>query len=372
MSQNDSNSHFHFPTLVDTSTAPKGRNDALTYRAQLAHYKELSLPALKSQRQRSFPGLQNYLFAGLGAETVEENRTMREKLAEYASVSRTQRSLDEELSDVNDEEICRKLQEQGVKLNSLIARKARIRMVSAYTEERAATTKEVQYCGKIRCKGMPLALIVTVLVKQGVGSSYMYFSFTAERPDYQNYDKVVLLNKSHMTITFTEKPPKGRNFTHEWVYFSLESEKECRMTFECSFGKGRAKCNPSGVEEAEGRCTGDGEIGERGAECEGRGADAWADIGGPFEAAQVSGGGEGDLEEEKAERAEKLGTAAQGGAGQSTAASRTQSTHNHCHWPREMGEGKAVEAEGKQRFGHAQIPSKPQAASHETVCRNLQ
>lgn len=331
MSQNNSDSHFHFPTLVDTSTAPKGRNDALTYRAQLARYKDLSLPALKSQRQSSFPGLQNYLFSGLGVETMEENRTMREKLAEYASASKTQRNLDEELGEVNDEEICRKLQEQGVKLNSLIARKARIRTVLAYTEERAATTKEVQYCGKIRCKGMPLALIVTALVRQGVGSSYMYFSFTAERPDYQNYDKVVLLNKSHMTVTFTEKPPKGRNFTHEWVYFSLESEKECRLTFECSFGKGRAESHRSGVEEAKGRRAGDGEIGARGAECTGRGANAWTDIGGSFETAQVSGGGEGDHEEEEAERAAKFGTAAQGGAGQSTPASPTQSTHNHRH-----------------------------------------
>jgi hypothetical protein len=247
-----SKTQLHLPRIADTSIVSR-QDESLTYRRQLEHFRDLSLPDLKNHRQKSsFPGLQKFLFTGVGVESVEESKTMKEKLTEYMSITRSQDGFNEELTDIDDEDICRKLQEQGMKLNSLIARKAKIRTITPYTEERISVSKDNQYYGKIKCKGMPLALILIAIIKQGIGYSYLYFSFTAERPDYKNYDKVVLLNKSRMTITFTEKPPKGHNFSKEWIYFGLESERECRITFECSFGKGKVKIYRSGIKEAEG------------------------------------------------------------------------------------------------------------------------
>ena len=228
--------------IVNTSILlrKERQNESLTYRKPLEHFKDLSLPELRSYRQKnSFSGLQNFFLTGLEAKTIEENKTMREKLTEYSSLSGSQNIFDEELNDINDEDIYRKLKEQGVKLNLLIAKKGRIRTISPYNEERVLITKDNQFYGRIRCKGMPLALIVTVIIKQGVGSSYLYLSFTTERPDYKSYDKVVSLNKSRMTITFTEKQAKSHTFSKEWIYFALESEREGRMTFECSFGRGK-------------------------------------------------------------------------------------------------------------------------------------
>jgi len=237
-----SKEQLSLPRIIDTSILlrEERQNESLTYRKQLKHFKDLSLPELRSHRQKnSFPGLQNLFLTGLETKTIEENKTMREKLTEYTSFSESQNTFYEELNDINDDEIYRKLKEQGVKLNLLIAKKGRIRTISPYNEERISIAKDNQFYGRIRCKGMPLPLIVTVIIKQGAGSSYLYLSFTTERPDYKSYDKLVSLNKSRMTINFTEKQAKGHSFSKEWIYLALESEREARIIFECSFGRGK-------------------------------------------------------------------------------------------------------------------------------------
>ncbi|MDR3547083.1 MAG: hypothetical protein P4M11_02195 [Candidatus Pacebacteria bacterium] len=131
-----------------------------------------------------------------------------------------------------------KLQEHAFKIDSLLAKDVPVKQLTPLIEERVVLMQNSRYYAKIGSETQPLPLKVHVELRKGIGHVRLYISQRFDRPNKSNCDKEALIQKRESIVTFSGHI-KQDLFTTDFIYISVESEKDAFLILTCSFGKSR-------------------------------------------------------------------------------------------------------------------------------------
>lgn len=165
-------------------------------------------------------------------QTPIENNIIKKKMEEYNAATATVKSSRKYEFNVVDS-----LKHQASQITSLLAKSNPTVELSLSRNETAKATRFVPYSAKVKCRNCPVPFKVNVAVHRGVNSSRLYFSLSKERPSAQCFDKLVMLSRAAMSVSFADKMSKEEKFRAEWIYIGLETQDKCSATFDWSFGK---------------------------------------------------------------------------------------------------------------------------------------
>eukprot|EP00826_Nyctotherus_ovalis_P019289 TRINITY_DN15922_c0_g2_i1.p1 TRINITY_DN15922_c0_g2~~TRINITY_DN15922_c0_g2_i1.p1 ORF type:complete len:284 (+),score=82.82 TRINITY_DN15922_c0_g2_i1:444-1295(+) len=129
-----------------------------------------------------------------------------------------------------------KLKEHKARLDTLLARKAKVHIVAPGTSERIVLTPNVLFHAKVPSKMQVSPLKLAVASQKLSGLAVLYVSSTCKRPSAREFDERVALKKGNCVISYKGKN-RGEVFTGKYIYFSLEAGKETALVVSCSFGK---------------------------------------------------------------------------------------------------------------------------------------
>ena len=169
-------------------------------------------------------------------EIIKENCLIKKRCSEYSNHIKNQVV---NIKPIDTHNISERLKKQAIQISLLLQKNQPIKTLLALTDLQAHATQIKPFYGKLYCKGQRLSLIMNITANEGLGCSYINFSFNTDRPRRKNCDKCVCLKKKNSVVRFTEVNPMARVFTHEWIYISLETESTCSIYFEFIYGNSK-------------------------------------------------------------------------------------------------------------------------------------
>jgi len=116
-----------------------------------------------------------------------------------------------------------------------------MKVISVLNEEKIVLNSATKFFGKVPCYSQAVPFRARIELHKRIGNASIYFSLTSERPHKMNNEKVVVLKKGENYPFFTGGQEKEPLFLKNFVYITIESEKEAVVYFECSFGKCKIK-----------------------------------------------------------------------------------------------------------------------------------
>ncbi len=144
-----------------------------------------------------------------------------------------------------DSAIRERLQEQATRINVLLAKESSVKNITPLSEEQVSLETSAKHYSRIRCSLQSVPLVVRVMVSKGAGHVVAYLSLTADRPNHNSNDKSTVLTKKTTYISLSESNSKAIIFSHDYIYFTFEAERESSFVYECSFGRCKAFASSS-------------------------------------------------------------------------------------------------------------------------------
>lgn len=129
------------------------------------------------------------------------------------------------------------LREQAAKINNLLSKEVPIKLIPPLAEEKAIVTSNKKFYAKILCQDQPTPLRTRINVVKNIGATFAYFSVRSERPTKLNNDKMITLRKGETYSSFSGNQERQLLFTKNFIYITIESEKEAHVIFQSNFGK---------------------------------------------------------------------------------------------------------------------------------------
>lgn len=133
------------------------------------------------------------------------------------------------------EDLTNKFNKISYNINSLLAAEAPIRILAPDRPEKISLAAGLKCHYKVFTRDQPIPLKLKFVLYKG-GALYLSLSQLFPRPDRNNNDKLLLINSKESCLTYNNDNPRAKFFTIEWVYVTVECDKEAGGVLRGEFG----------------------------------------------------------------------------------------------------------------------------------------
>ena len=82
-------------------------------------------------------------------------------------------------------------------------------------------------------------LRIRIELEENTPAGRIMFSQGILRPTIENCDKTVLLREKDVFAVYSSNRENEKFFIEEHIYIGIEVNRDAKLTFQCTFGKGR-------------------------------------------------------------------------------------------------------------------------------------
>lgn len=139
--------------------------------------------------------------------------------------------------EMSHDELKAKFNAISFKINSLLAGQMPVKDIHITGEERVQLGAGMRCHFRMRAKGLLVPFRLHVTLSKGMG--YVSLSTRFERPNRDRCGKMFALTNKNMLISYFGESDKEKLFADEYVFFTIEADRELLLTLQCNFGKSK-------------------------------------------------------------------------------------------------------------------------------------
>ena len=173
------------------------------------------------------------------SKTEDESRQIREKLDTYTNlrkrISVVPKTVECELCQ---EDMKERFRTFNAKINCILSNEAALVSLEPLVKDKLTISSGLNYYYQLPAKLNELPLRFHAKVAAGRGMGELYLSQRIPRPNRNNCDKLVPLDRRDVYSSFYGAQENDKYFVSDYIFITIQADCELSVTFEYGFGKG--------------------------------------------------------------------------------------------------------------------------------------
>ncbi len=168
---------------------------------------------------------------------------------------RNRKDAELEAHAVTGKELEEKFSKLSSRINLLLAEEAPVRNLPTETPTKVDLEAGKKCHFRVWAKRRPLPFKALVNLTKGAGFGEVLVSHWITRPNSMNCDKAIPLGAKEVFVTYVGPKTGDTCFAADYVFLTLEAERELQLTLECNFGRSTPTCHPHRTDKEAGLAT---------------------------------------------------------------------------------------------------------------------
>jgi len=180
--------------------------------------------------------------------TRGESIKIREKLALYDIISQSQyffviatknkrKSENNQGIAISSKQLTEKFEYFTSQINSLLADETPIKDIKPDREIPIELLAGRKSLFKLSVRRHPIPLKIRIAIQKGISGGHILFSNRLPRPTISNCDKCIVLKSKEVFGTYVGTKSQENLFMDDYVFITIEAEKDLTCSFQCVFGR---------------------------------------------------------------------------------------------------------------------------------------
>ncbi len=134
-----------------------------------------------------------------------------------------------------------RFQDLASKINSILVTESALRSLEPMAKEQMTLGPGISGHYEVSAKFRPVPMKLHLTISAGVGHGLVFFSQRIPRPNGNNCDKEVPLDRKEVFATFSGSQDNELFFASDSLYFTIYAERELVLTIEYCYGKSKSQ-----------------------------------------------------------------------------------------------------------------------------------